>query len=142
MLYSNQHQTRYLAELQILEDAHEKAKNKATENFLMEAMAVKKGDVVSVDPKPHNYFSSSNRFLILSVTAHVARDKATGHFAGVLPAVVGVFLRPNGDPVQSIRYDVKPGHLHTESLALKNSKWLKGPITEVADDQTHNVDLG
>jgi hypothetical protein len=141
MLYSDQKSLGYLAALQLLEDAHTEAFNKETEKYLMEAMTVKKGDVVDVQPVRGQYFSRGERFLILSVTAHVGRDKDTGHFAGIVPALIGVFLDQKGDPIQSVRFTVKPGHLHTESLPLKDAKWLRAPITQMSADQTHNVEI-
>lgn len=142
MLYNKEAALGYLAKLQILEDAHQAAVHEATGLFLAEALQAKKGNVVEVAPIPKQYFSKGRRFLILSVTAHVGRDKATGHFAGVVPSLVGVFLDDKGNPIQSVRFTVKPGHLHTESLALNNSKWLAAPIDRLAEDQSHNVDLG
>jgi hypothetical protein len=142
MLYNPEKSLGYLAQMQLLEDTHTKAVHAATGVFLAEALAVKKGDVVEVAPIPRQYFSRGRRFLILSVTAHVGRDKETGHYAGVVPSLVGVFLNDAGEAIQSIRFTVTAGHLHTESLALNNSKYLAAPIEKLAEDQSHKIDLG
>lgn len=139
MLYNPKSELAYLAGLQHLENSHRAAIDEMTTVYLKANCSIEPGLVLEVAPRPKQYFSRSKRFLVVQVVAHVGRDKGTGAYAGVLVSAKGVFLKEDGTAFQSPTQDSR--YFHTESLALKNSKYLAADPNRLAEDQTHQIPL-
>jgi hypothetical protein len=140
MLYNPEKAPYYVAALQTLEDAHQKALNDHTEAFLKQALAIEPGTVIDVAPHPKQYFSKSRRFLVFQLIAHAGRDLVSKKFAGVEVSVLGVFLKDDGTAFQSVQSRPLPeGQYHVEQLALRKSKYLAADPDRISEDQTHQV---